>query len=256
MNRSGARRGSTRFGRVANSQAGTPARAAKKTAGERGLVRPGKSADAIVRAIADDVVSGRLAPGTRLDEVSLALRHGVSRTPVREAFGQLAAMGLIERRPNRGVVVARLSDAHLASKFEAMTELEGICARLSAERMSAAERNALEAMHQESQRLVEREAEEAYAVHNTDFHSRLYLGAHSPHITEIVGTTRSRLAPFRRAQFRIAGRLAKSWREHDAIVRAVLACDAAEAERAARAHVMIVSGASSEFVHAVRDRTE
>jgi DNA-binding GntR family transcriptional regulator len=220
----------------------------------RELVRSGTTVDALVRSIADDIVSGRLAPGSRLDEVSVATRHAVSRTPVREALGQLAAMGLIERRPNRGVIVTSPSDGYLASMFDAMTELEGICARLSAQRMTPGERSELETMHQASSRLVHRGAEDKYAVHNIDFHSRLYSGAHSPHIEEIVNLTRSRLAPFRRAQFRISGRLGKSWNEHDAIVAAILKGDAKKAESAARAHVEIVSDASSEFVHSVRER--
>jgi DNA-binding GntR family transcriptional regulator len=159
---------------------------------------------------------------------------------------------LIDRRPNRGAVVAVLTDEHLNSMFEAMTELEAICARLSAERMTTAERHYLDAIHQAAARLVHQGAEEEYAAHNIEFHTRLYDGAHNAHIHELVSTTRSRLAPFRRAQFRIPGRLAKSWDEHDAIVTAVLRGDAIGAEAAARAHVSIVSDASSEFVHGAR----
>jgi DNA-binding GntR family transcriptional regulator len=218
----------------------------------RELVRSGKTVEGLVRAIADDIVSGKLSPGTRLDENSLALRYEVSRTPVREALGQLGVIGLVDRRPNRGAVVAVLSDEHLNSMFEAMTELEAICARLSAERMTTAERNQLDALHQASMRLVHLGAEDDYALHNIDFHTRLYNGAHNAHIYELVSMTRSRLAPFRRAQFRIPGRLAKSWDEHDAIVTAIMRGDAEGAAAAARAHVAIVSDASSEFVHSTR----
>ncbi len=213
------------------------------------LVRSGNTVDGLVRAIADDIVSGRLLPGARLDEISLATRYEVSRTPVREALARLSAMGLIERPPNRGAIVAMLSDHHLTSMFEAMAELEAVCARLSAQRMTTAERNQLDAVHRDATRLVHLGAEEDYARHNVDFHTRLYVGAHNPHLQELVGLTRSRLAPFRRAQFRIPGRLSKSWDEHDAIVTAILRGDGAAAESAARAHVSIVSDASAEFVH-------
>ena len=63
----------------------------------RELVRSGKTVEGLTRAIADDVVSGLLRPGDRLDESSLALRYGVSRTPVREALARLNAMGLVHR---------------------------------------------------------------------------------------------------------------------------------------------------------------
>ena len=94
----------------------------------REVVRSGTTVELVVRAIADDIVSGRLAPGERLDETSLAQRYEVSRTPVREALGQLSGIGLIDRRPNRGAIVASLTDERLNSMFEAMTELEAICA--------------------------------------------------------------------------------------------------------------------------------
>ncbi|MFB2553420.1 GntR family transcriptional regulator [Ensifer soli] len=214
---------------------------------KRVVVRSGTTVEQMVRAIADMIVTGVMRPGEKLDEISLAGRFEVSRTPVREALGQLCAMGLVAREPNRSAVVSTVTPDHLASMFEAMAELEGICARLSAQRMTAEERRLLEAEHRASARLVHRNAEDEYEAHNTDFHTRLYRGAHSDHITDLAMQTRSRLAPFRRAQFRIPGRLTKSFDEHEEIVRAVLRADAAAAARAAHAHVAIVSDASAVF---------
>ncbi|TIS32657.1 FCD domain-containing protein, partial [Mesorhizobium sp.] len=82
---------------------------------------------------------------------------------------------------------------------------------------------------------------------NTEFHTRLYRGAHSKHIYELTVMTRSRLAPFRRAQFMLPGRLAKSWQEHDVIVTAIMRGDSAAAGQAAKDHVSIVSEASAVF---------
>jgi DNA-binding GntR family transcriptional regulator len=216
-------------------------------ASSRRLVRAGTTVDQMVRAVADRIVTGALRPGEKLDEASLAARFEVSRTPVREALGQLSAMGLVERRPNRGAIVAVVTQEHLSSMFESMAELEAICARFAAGRMTTAERHALERDHQDSARLVRLGAEEEYEAHNTVFHSRLYRGAHNAHIQELTAATRSRIAPFRRAQFRLPGRLAKSWEEHDAIVTAIMRGDAASAAAAARAHVSIVSEASAVF---------
>lgn len=218
--------------------------------GKRGLVRSGTTVDQMVRAIADRIVTGYLRPGERLDEVSLAARFDVSRTPVREALGHLSAMGLVERRPNRGAIVAVVTQDHLASMFESMAELEAICARFSAERMTGAERRSLEVEHQASARLVQLRAEEDYEYFNTEFHSRLYRGAHNTHIHDLTVMTRSRLAPFRRAQFMLPGRLAKSWQEHDLIVTAIMRGDGAAAGKAARDHVSIVSEASAVFAAA------
>lgn len=215
--------------------------------GKRNLIRSGTTVDQMVRAIGDRIVTGVLRPGEKLDEASLAARFDVSRTPVREALGHLSAMGLVERRPNRGAIVTVMTQEHLASMFEGMGELEAICARFSAERMTGAERRALEIAHQASARLVRLGAEEDYEYFNTEFHTRLYRGAHSTHIYELAAMTRSRLAPFRRAQFRLPNRLTKSWQEHDIIVTAIMRGDGAAAAKAAKDHISIVSEASTVF---------
>lgn len=214
---------------------------------KKDLVRAGTKVDQMVRGIADSIITGTLRPGAKLDEVSLATRFEVSRTPVREALRQLSAMGLVERQPNRGAVVTIVTQEHLYSMFESMAELEAICARFSAERMTAEERKLLEREHQAASRLVHLGSEDAYDAHNTEFHSRLYSGAHSKHVQELAILTRSRLAPFRRAQFRLTGRLQKSWTEHEGIVTAILRGDAEAAGLAAKHHVSIVGEVSTVF---------
>ncbi|MGS0758012.1 GntR family transcriptional regulator, partial [Roseateles sp. GG27B] len=100
----------------------------------------GRLADDIGSQLADEIILGQFAPGARLDEVMLAERFKVSRTPVREALKQLAVTGLIDYRPNRGAVVAQLGDAQLDAMFEAIGEMEAACARHAALRMTDPER--------------------------------------------------------------------------------------------------------------------
>jgi DNA-binding GntR family transcriptional regulator len=213
----------------------------------REVIRAGTTVEQMVRSIADMIVTGALLPGEKLDEISLAGRFEVSRTPVREALRELGAMGLVGREPNRSAVVTNVSGTYLHSMFEAMAELEAICARLSAERMTVEERRNLELDHRASAQLVRTGAEEDYATYNTEFHNQLYRGAHNDHIFELVTQTRARLAPFRRAQFRLPGRLAKSFSEHEIIVTAIMRADATAASQAAYSHVATVSDASVVF---------
>ncbi|WP_203301521.1 GntR family transcriptional regulator [Marinobacter sediminum] len=210
--------------------------------------RKGTVVDSIVQNLADDIVSGQLAPGTKLDAQTMAERFGVSRTPIRETFGHLAAMGLVTHRPNRGVVVATLSPEALSDLYEAMAELEASLARLAALRMNSHQRETLERLHNESIHLVRDGTSDEYDQFNRTFHALIFEAARSPQLQQLAETTRTRLAPFRRAQFRLNNRLSKSWEEHDAIVRAILTGDAEGVARLMRAHVQTVSAMSAEFI--------
>ena len=190
--------------------------------------------------LADEIVRGALEPGTALDEMELARRFGVSRTPVREAIRQLAASGLIEAHAHRGAFVARPSAEHLLGMFEAMAELEALCAGLAAERMSPAERRALEAVHEELRALIQGGDPQRYHEVNEAFHAAIYAGTHNAYLAEMTHATRSRVQPFRRAQFRNLGRLAKSHVEHDRVVLAILRGDREGAAGAMREHIMLV----------------
>ena len=202
----------------------------------------------LAAALADEILRSRLAPGQRLDEQELAQRFGVSRTPVREALGQLAATGLVEHRPRRGVTVAVVSPQRLQDMFVVMAELEASASRLAAAAMTPDERQDLEAFHRASQAAVRDGRINEYERFNQDFHSRLYAGSHNTYLRDLLNATRARLAPFRRAQFNLRGRLAASWREHDAVVEAILRGDGDGAARAMREHLATVSGAAAEYV--------
>jgi DNA-binding GntR family transcriptional regulator len=185
--------------------------------------------------LADEIVRGVLAPGSALDETDIARRFGVSRTPVREALRQLVASGLVEARAHRGAVVAQPSLERLTGMFEAMAELEALCAGLAAERMTAAERQKLEAIHDELRLL-------SHAGNPERFHNAIYAGSQNGYIAEMTLATRVRVQPFRRAQFRNLGRLAKSQAEHDRVVVAILRGDKIGAAAAMRAHIELVRG--------------
>ncbi len=208
----------------------------------------GTLAETLRRQLADDILDGRLLPGVRLDEQELAARFGVSRTPVREAFKLLAATGLVQVRPNKGVVVTSITPERLAEMFEVMGEIEAACARFAARRMTDSERKALAALHAEAGSLARLGDRDAYDGMNTRFHSAIYAGSHNAFMEETAQAMRQRLRPFRHAQFRVTGRLSQSWLEHDSVVRAILLGDGEAAYHALRVHVTAVGGASADYV--------
>ncbi|WP_085314350.1 GntR family transcriptional regulator [Derxia lacustris] len=205
--------------------------------------RPSRT-DEVARRLADDIALGDFAPGSRLDEHSLAARYGVSRTPVREAIKQLAASGLIELRPNRGAAVARLSAEELGQIFEAIGEIEAACARHAALRMSAEERAALAELHARARAAMQAGDAAGYAALNIDFHAALLAGAHNPVLAQTAAALHARVAVWRRNQFRQPERMGDSFAEHSAIAEAVLAHDAVGAHRAMRTHLVAARGAA------------
>src|SRR6202051_4329985 len=228
---------------------GTPARpAAEAETGVRRVGRASSLPDKVTRAeelrlqLADEIVRGVLPPGSAVDETDIATRFKVSRTPVREALRQLAASRLIDARAHRGAVVARPSVDRLTGMFEAMAELEALCAGLAAERMLAAERHRLRGIHEGLRGLSYAGNPDRFHEVNERFHNAIYAGSQNGYIAEMTLATRVRVQPFRRAQFRNLGRLAKSHAEHDRVGGAILRGDKVGAAAAMRAHIELVRG--------------
>jgi DNA-binding GntR family transcriptional regulator len=227
-----------------------PPRPAATLAISKPAAPPRTRTEALRLQIADEIVSGVLEPGTPLDEQELAARFGVSRTPVREAIRQLSASGLVSVRPHRGAVVALPTPTQLDDMFEAMAELEALCAGLAARNMTVPERRGLEELHQVLRALVHEGDPLRYHETNEAFHAAIYSGSHNGYLAELTLMTRARVAPFRRAQFRAAGRLGGSYQEHDLIVQAILRGDQSGAAEAMRAHIGIVRDAFRNYAGA------
>lgn len=224
-----------------------PSRSSAIPAPSQPQAQPRTRTEALRLRLADEIVSGVLEPGTPLDEHELASRFGVSRTPVREAIRQLSASGLVSVRPHRGAVVALPTPAQLNDMFEAMAELEALCAGLAARNMTTPERRALVELHEALRMLVHDGDPVRYHEANEVFHAAIYAGSHNGYLAELTLMTRTRVAPFRRAQFRTTGRLGGSYREHDLIVQAILRGDQLGASEAMRAHIGIVRDAFGSY---------
>ena len=204
--------------------------------------------ETIRQKLADDILHGVYPPGAKLDEKQLAERFKLSRTPVREALRQLISAGLIELRPHRGAVVSLPSEAALAEMFEVMGELEASCARLAAQRIAPSERARLEAVHRDCADAVHAGDRDRYRSLNFNFHDLVYRACHNDFLATTAQAVRQRIAPFRRAQFEISDRMAKSHSEHESIVLAIMAGDGDTASNVMRTHVSVVRAATREYV--------
>jgi len=191
--------------------------------------------DEIFRTLARAIVSGELAPGVRLDEPSICRRFNVSRTPVREALRQLSGTGLVDVEPRKGVTVRTVDLAQLMDMFDGLAELEGLCARLSAERMTSVERQRLKLFNQSQE--AARKAKSTLSDINEQFHELIYKGAHSETIANVVRNFRQRVAPFQVFQF-VPQHTIEVFNEHDTITSAIIRADGPAAQDAMRDHII------------------
>lgn len=188
-------------------------------------------------ALADDILAGHIQPGQRLDEKSLAQRFNASRTPVREALKQLAATALAEHIPRRGVFVAAVPEERLGQMFELAADLESLCARYAAVRMTPADRRTLLALHHHCRDMVARGESADYDGANREFHHVILHASGNDYLIEATIAARIRVQPYRRAQFKLEGRLEQSLVEHAEVIAALMASDGEEAQRRMRRHL-------------------
>ena len=202
-------------------------------------IKSGTRAEKLREAIEESIATGAFAPGMHLEETELAQRFGVSRTPLREALIQLSSMGIVVLRPRRGAVVAEVTPQRLLEMFEVMAELEAMCGRLAARRMSDPDHAVLMRAHMACEAACSAQDPDAYYHENEQFHHAIYAGSHSGFLIEQTTAMHRRLRPYRRLQLRVRNRLATSFSEHNGIVDALIAGDAEAASERLRLHILI-----------------
>jgi DNA-binding FadR family transcriptional regulator len=205
------------------------------------------------------ISTGTFKPGARLpSERELVEQFGVSRVSVREALRSLEALGMIEIRRGRGSFVA--SELAPVKKWLSMhsdevvdlLKVRGAVERLAAEEAARRQdRDALrrlERVHGDFVTAVDAEASLGRLVElDVLFHETLADSSGSPLVSELTRQLNSHLSEARRLTMMPPGRPRRSAREHDNIVRAVLAADAPAASRAMRKHVQAVEDAVVRF---------
>lgn len=198
----------------------------------------GTAVDTVTAAIIEGIKYGRFVPGQRLVESDLTSELGVSRGPLREAFGRLAAEGLLEIEPYRGALVRRLRREDIVDLFEVREALEGQAAALAAARIdTAGNRATLEAALAEMREEHDRTDIVGYMDVNERFHALIVELSGNRTLARLVGQLQVQV--FRLFYRRLADAAARerSVSDHEAVATAILAGDPAAAEQAMRAHV-------------------
>ena len=219
------------------------------------MTRSLTSGERALEALRELILSAQLTPGSRLGEVELADRLGVSRTPVREALTRLAAEGLVEIVPNRGARVATWTVAELEGVFDLRASLEPQLTGFAVPNASADDVAELDDL---AHRMVEvgrpgpGQDLDALVPLNRAFHDRLIaLAAHPTLATALAAAIHP---PIVRRNFHAYDEdsLRRSLGHHLEIVAAVRAGDSAWAQAVMTAHL---SNARAVMVRAATAQT-
>jgi DNA-binding GntR family transcriptional regulator len=190
----------------------------------------------VYEALRERILSGRVAPDERLHQEAISAELGVSRTPLREALGRLAADGLVELLPNRGARVADPSPEDMLAGYEARLAVEPDAAAYCAERADgaaiAAVRHAIDIQRRPGR------VERRYRA-NRDFHLAVVRGSGNPYLVrfaELLWVGRLGLRIYT-LQLQSEEGAAADADEHEAIADAIEAGDPVAAERRMREHI-------------------
>ncbi len=205
-------------------------RSAEPGPDRRGLQR----GEAVFRTLRQAIQDGVYRAGDRLREEEVAQRLAVSRTPVREALGRLAAKGMVVPAGGRGLVVRSLDTTELLELYSMREILEGAAARLAAQHASAVE---IEDLRDLGARFEGATNAAEMARLNRCFHEGIVRAARNRFLDTSLGELQDGLVLLGPTTFGVEGRPAPAAEEHRAIVAAIAAADPDEAERVARAHI-------------------
>jgi DNA-binding GntR family transcriptional regulator len=180
-----------------------------------------------------EIVGGRLAPGSRINESQLSVDLGVSRTPLREALLSLEAEGLVSSEPARGFFVTPLSAREVREIYPIGREL-GILALRTVRRVPAATLDRLEAINERFGAARTR-AERAQQL-DDEFHALLIAACPNRRLLEMLAGIQRAMARYERAYMGDAQDVARSARQHAAMIASLRAGDVDAAAATLRDH--------------------
>ena len=199
----------------------------------------------VQRELAKRILDGELAVGAKLNEADIALRLGVSRGPVREAFRALEESGLVRFEKNRGVFVRQLGFEEADQIFELRAVLDAFAGRRAAQSATPADVRELRQLADRMALAASRGDADEYFALNLAFHDRIVELAGNAKLSQLYRRLVNELNLYRRASLTQAANLPVSSSEHRAIVECIAARQAAATGRLMHDHVM----ASRERAH-------
>ncbi len=201
--------------------------------------RRGSGVKMVYDVLRDEILDLVLPPGSPIDEVQLAERFSMSRTPIREALVRLSGEGLIETLPNRSTMVSNIDFLNMHTYFDALVLMYRVTTKLAAKYHRPADLEIIRGHQAEFSRAVEAEDALAMIATNAALHLAIAEAGRNAYFTGLFrrvldeGRRIMRLYYYQSYEDRLPRRFVE---EHDEIIAAIEARDLDLAEQLARVH--------------------
>jgi DNA-binding GntR family transcriptional regulator len=186
-----------------------------------------------------EILDGRLEPGTELAEMALSEQLGVSRGPLREAIGRLAAEGLVTVRPRRGAVVRSLSEEEFLELYQVREALETMAVKLATPRLVADDLRQLADLNRDMDAYGAQGDVERFFEANQAFHARFLELSGNGKLYAMHQQLIDQLGHYRMRSLMLRGNLRRSVSEHAAILRAAKRGDGDRAAELMAKHIRV-----------------
>lgn len=191
----------------------------------------------IADMLRDMIMTGELKEGDKIRENEFCENMGISKTPLREALRVLSVEGLIKLVPHHGAFVSQPTFNEIEEMFDVMSLLEGFCAGVACEKMSAQDFDFLKILHAELEKQYERRDQEGYIRVNNQYHTYLQDLVHNRVLNQIIDGLRKKILLYRFKSLNTPNRFESSIREHRNLLEAFRQRDSERVKRLMRVHL-------------------
>lgn len=205
--------------------------------------------ETIYERIRDDITFGKLYPGQRLTEATLATALKASRSPVREALRQLESEGLITFERNKGIEVSRLSSKQVDEIFDIRMVLEGYAAYLTVARgLTEQDWQYLDKLNKALQQDAKKNDDQSWFQHNAGFHNffRCHSGNHN--LEQLISMLERRVYRYKYMSVSFPDQLKHYLEQHNNIIEACKKKDSDLVRVRMQEHLVYVKGVIGEYL--------
>jgi DNA-binding GntR family transcriptional regulator len=197
-------------------------------------------AAAVYRQLREAILTARIPMGTRINEVDLASDWHISRTPIRDALRRLEAEGLVEAAPGRGMIVPVLTRADVDELYAMREGLEGMAARLAAERATPQFLAQLNTLLKTYGAALKKDDTAQLLLIDGALHDAIAQMAQNRRLEQAITVARLRLHQLHARSFGLKGRAGRTFREMATLVAAIRTKNPSRAETSMRTHLASV----------------